>query len=1042
MEMNSLSDKQRLLVYLSAISVTALIIVRFMWGMTEMLSIAMFMIIILLITQSIWLSEAYVKNKVRLASLLLISSAYFFYPFWQPLVLALLIKQFPELSHFIGEDYSSPGGAFGFFFVLIGIFIVNYFMRDTSAMKQHETPLEKEFPEQNYKARLQKFCEVLRDDLRSLDVETQWSPMNFTPLDAEVEVRSESRRVKKVTDLLTAIKKTPKTDRTFLVLGDSGSGKSVALRKLCRDLLEEVDKTGKVPLYINLREWEIKKEWSEQNPPTVQQLYDFMLKNLQERLDIFGNDFLDTYFKRMFEHGRLFIVLDSFDEIPAVLDTPEGSWLIDKLSDVIYKFLAGAHESRGILSSRIFRKPTDKFQTKTRLEIRPFSEIKIRQTLEKSFSTEKKELIQKLFKERQDLMPVARNPFSAALISNYARNNDNALPQNQAELYISYIEHQLNVRSCQERIVKRGLTVEKIIETAEAIADLMFQDSQLGLGAPLEELACRLPEFAIKEVVEVLCYARLGRLGAGDDNMFSFAHRRFNEYFVSRQLIKHPERVPRESIPTNSRWRDALVLYCEVVEEEKAREIADYCWSEIKLILSEQLNMADPRYLRAVHSLRFLKEAFRARTTCLSNFREELADFIEHQIENAKDLLSKKLAVEAVGLLEESRIDSAVTKALAIKSDWIRETAFKACRHLSELSEILEIRLHQYLESSVDYCHLWKHKDEMLFPLSLSNAFVSLYRMILFKWWQLIFIFVLMLGLFITEPFIVMLATILTIFMYFFPFVGVKNTFTICKLELFKYIVIVTNLVMIVLFVTRLSKSYHSQFDEAFTNYSGLLHISDLAFSINIVLSTILLLSLFNNSLVLILKLIKGYLPKQFVSIVFFTTLRVINIAIFLLIKSFILFVMAAVLVITFGNSLTSLLEKILINSSIFYFILQYPLISYILSFVTIAISLNNFVVRIYILLILHIINFKDILNFKKMLKKISHSPRINRATIAKHFYKFKLPKNRLKFVRAIQTQGIIATGSWSDNTLPNVNDDEASTLLAQLEEKWLGLDR
>ena len=48
----------------------------------------------------------------------------------------------------------------------------------------------------------------------------------------------------------------------------------------------------------------------------------------------------------------------------------------------------------------------------------------------------------------------------------------------------------------------------------------------------------------------------------------------------------------------------------------------------------------------------------------------------------------------------------------------------------------------------------------------------------------------------------------------------------------------------------------------------------------------------------------------------------------------------------------------------------------------------------------------------------------------------------RLKFVRAIQTQGIIATGSWTDGTIPNVDNDEASTLLAQLEEKWLGLDR
>ena len=1021
--MNLLSDKQRLLVYLSVIFLITLVFVRFMWGMTEMLTVAMFMVIILLLTKSIWVSDAYVKAQVRIISLLLISSIYFSYPFWQPLVLALFIKYFPELSYFMPPDYASPGGVFGFLSVLAGIFIVNYFTRDTSAMKQHGTPLEKEFPEQDYKARLQKFREVLRDDLRNLDMETQWSPMNFTPLDAEVEVRSEDRRVKKITDLLTAIKKAPKTDRTFLVLGDPGSGKSVALRKLCRDLLEEVEKTGKVPLYINLREWEIEQEWSEQNPPTVPQLYDFVLKNLQERLDIFGNDFLDTYFKRMFEHGRLFIVLDSFDEIPAVLDTPEGSWLIDKLSEVIHKFLAGMHGSRGILSSRIFRKPTDKFQTKTRLEIRPFSEIKIRQTLEKSFSTEKEALIQKLFKERQDLMPVARNPFSAALISNYARNNDNALPQNQAELYISYIEHQLNVRSCQERIVKRGLTVEKIIATAEAIADLMFRDSRLGLGAPLGELARRLPEFAIKEVVEVLCYARLGRLGAGDDNMFSFAHRRFNEYFVSRQLIKQPERVPRESIPTDSRWRDALVLYCEVVEEEKAREIADYCWSEIKLIFSEQLNMADPRYLRAVHSLRFLKEAFRARTVCLSNFREELADFIEHQIENAKDLLSKKLAVEAVGLLEESRIDSAVTKALAIKSGWIRETAFKACRHLSKLSEELENRLREYLLFSVDDCQLWKHKNEILFSLSLSDAFSSLYYAVLFRWRKLVIFSFLVLILFIVHPSLVIsaiMATSIIVIVVIFDFTAFNFSMPVsialasvekyimvrgCKFWLLKFSflllsVLILSIAVLLGLILLLGLIYLSGDIQKLTIELELGELS-IDYVLYVSVSVAIMWILLPYYLFLLRKLFAGYTVKR------------------ILFKGILLIIFLYIVGIMVQSLDTVMVEKI----------------GYDLS------EIGMLVIFVSTIYLLYISLFNTSLNYKKALKEISHSTTMDRKIIAKYFHKRKFSQTRLKFVKAIQTQGIIATGSWPDNLLPNVDDDEASTLLAQLEEKWLGLE-
>jgi recombinational DNA repair protein (RecF pathway) len=33
------------------------------------------------------------------------------------------------------------------------------------------------------------------------------------------------------------------------------------------------------------------------------------------------------------------------------------------------------------------------------------------------------------------IVPIARNPFTAALISSYAQSHDNNLPQNHAELY-------------------------------------------------------------------------------------------------------------------------------------------------------------------------------------------------------------------------------------------------------------------------------------------------------------------------------------------------------------------------------------------------------------------------------------------------------------------------------------------------------------------------------------------------------------------------------------------------------------------------------
>lgn len=308
---------------------------------------------ILEVTRGVWTPEGGSKSTIGIVSLGTALVAVITVPQWKPLITPLLdpiFKTFPFLKDKLPTD--APTITI-LIFLSIVILIVNYFARDTTAMKEHSSPIEKEFPVKNYKKLLRPFTGVLLDDLNRIDRETNWSAEYFTPLDAEVEIRSGSKRLKKVTDLLSAIRSDRKS-RVFLVLGDPGSGKSVALRKLCRDLLKEVDRAGKIPFYINLREWDPEKTWSEVDPPTVEEIYNFVLDNLKSRGDVFTNEFLDKYFKKMFEDGRLFIVLDSFDEIPAVLDEVESSWLIDKLSEVIYRFLAGAHESRGILASRIF----------------------------------------------------------------------------------------------------------------------------------------------------------------------------------------------------------------------------------------------------------------------------------------------------------------------------------------------------------------------------------------------------------------------------------------------------------------------------------------------------------------------------------------------------------------------------------------------------------------------------------------------------------------------------------------------------------------
>ncbi|NES20534.1 MAG: hypothetical protein F6K41_16780 [Symploca sp. SIO3E6] len=252
---------------------------------------------------------------------------------------------------------------------------------------------------------------------------------------------------------------------------------------------------------------------------------------------------------------------------------------------------------------------------------------------------------------------------------------------------------------------------------------MMLTSQTSGLEASISELKARFPNYPVEKVIDVLRYARLGRLGSGDENQFSFVHRRFNEYFVVRRLIEEPERVPQDAIPSDSRWRDALVLYCEVAEEEQAKQIANFCWTEIREVIDNDVDMRDPQFLRMIHCLRFIREAFRARVDCLEDFRGDLATFIKDILQQEdQNILLQKIAVEAVGVLRDEDIDAAITQAIAIGDPWINETALRACRHLPKISDDLRKAIINYIDS-LGFRVLFHKKDNLLFSLKLSNSF-------------------------------------------------------------------------------------------------------------------------------------------------------------------------------------------------------------------------------------------------------------------------------------------------------------------------------
>lgn len=994
--------------------ITVFISLAFAGLSPTLLLVAPSIFFLLTVTKDVWSGEGSGgggKSKIQLASLgVAVVALGANQKFAEPLLKPVL-EQLPGLKENLPA--AAPTTA-GLVFITAVVFIVNYFARDTTAMRAHQNSLAKDFPEKGYKERLKSFSEALLDELSRIDRESNWSSEKFVALDAEVEVQSGSKRLRRVTDLLTAIR-SDRRSRVFLVLGDPGSGKSVALRKLCRDLLKEVVQAGKVPLYFNLREWESDKPWSEENPPTVAQLSDFVISNLQARLDLYSNEFLTKYYKKMVEDGRVFFVLDSFDEIPAVLDVSEQSWLIERLSEVIRQFLASGHKSRGILASRIFRRPTDKFDARTVLEIRPFTENKIIDFLQKSLFYDEA-LVSLLFNQRQDLIPVARNPFTAALLSKYATDHNNTLPLNQAELYSSYVEQRL--AACAEKLAKKELTDGRVVACAIDIADLMFTTWSLGLEASVRELRDKLPQYPVEDIIDVLTYARLGRLGAGDEHRFSFVHRRFNEYFVVQRLKEQPDRVPADSIPTDSRWRDALVLYCGVAEEARARAIAEFCWGEISRIADRTVDMSDPQYMRAVHCLRFLKEAFRARLGCVDAFRDELARYIGGQITDGQNLLSQKIAVEAVGLLKPEDVETTLIKALDIQNQWIDETALKSCHYLSRLGDDLRRKLRRSIDNMSTSLFLSRRKELML-SLKLSNVLSDLRS---FCRWRLVHIYCRVAS-----------------FVLLFLLSPMSAVFVALMLFLEKYLLMVMRggasgkeklgdapapprhrrPVMPTMFSLVLWMAYGILLAGRI-NLPGIGNIlfSPLRGSEDILLSAATFLpptaltSLCVCGLLLAIPWYKLYYYwREWVGFVLHSKRKILEIV--AMAAGFILVCSAAIMLLAYLGEI-------------------------VMGVVLGGLSLAGFLGFINTLVKYLLARRRD----KKLLAKPQNPDTLTREIISERLNEFATPEGELQYVRFLQEAKVKPGGDWPGGQIPKPSNVEAATLLAKLEEQWLGLDR
>jgi hypothetical protein len=594
--------------------------------------------------------------------------------------------------------------------------------------------------------RLKRYVGTMQTALANYAADTDWSSDHFTPLQVDVEDAAGSRRGK--TDLRTAFKRYRRKDelrfwslplrrgrgkvrhQVCRLTGDPGSGKSVALRHLCQNLLHEWRPRSPVPLYVNLREWHPPTRWIQAGPTPAEvrdDFRDFILRYAKEEFGL--EDFVDRYLNALLDHGRVLLVLDAFDEIGSVLGVDDRSQLIDNLSEALFSFLQNPCRGRGILASRPFRSPTAKFHDDIHLRILPMSDEKVKEFIRNRTPTNADAIVDHLFLKHSDLVPIVRNPFFAMLLVEFVgrhlgHQSGIKLPPQKAALYADFLISRFTQVIADPRF--QDLSIERLEAVCRAAGHYMLENA--ALDVPKEVF---LREFCVSpDEMEALGQtgARLIRIRIGKKPLVSFVHRKFAEYFAA-QILAQQEYFPTDEIPTDGRRRDTLTLLCEIVDASKARAIANDCWA----MLSDGYLAGKIAHRTAdIHVFRFLIDAFGTRRDACQDFADEIGVLILKRIGNkqpndvcSEDILPAKFMVEMAGVLNPSNLGDILAAVLAWDDDWFNRTAFWSCRYLGNPHPDIDRLLGSKMYSLPTFYFITRGK-KLTDSLEASNAMRNL----------------------------------------------------------------------------------------------------------------------------------------------------------------------------------------------------------------------------------------------------------------------------------------------------------------------------
>jgi len=579
----------------------------------------------------------------------------------------------------------------------------------------------------------QRFAGHIEREMERIGSNEEWGDYKFTELEAEVEAEGHQRApsvipfltrvnsgLRRETSLSKALKSS--SERLILVEGEPGSGKTIALRHVAQTMATEAKRNQSpqsiIPIYVNLKELE-RHDGEDVDRNLIES---FILKSINRANDRRIEEFMEDEFKL----------------------------------------------GQEVIASRVFRGPTQLGWP--RFRIVPLSEARQLELITKAELEPELEnaLIGHLANANPEIRSMATNPLFLSLLCEHMKSG-HRFPDNVHVVFETYVDTRLN--RDKGRLERRyGLNTAHLRAAAENIAFCMASDLKLGLSPTRNRLQTAMGRLGMEvddrfeTFLDALEYIRLARSEVAADAThsptFTFAHRRFQEYFATCIVLREPSRVSPERLLTDARWRETAVVLCQTQKivdltalmDEVQRSLKRFCCTTQDLIddpvnyvceASKDEDASGRGYLTrrpflwpagSLHLLGILQDGFGSRLSDLLNDIRMYASQLVLSAMETGTLPDKKWALEAAGIAPEPILAYMLRTSFEGVSQWLKEVAYRQAARLGSIPPTIAKGIRIAIVGLANHGRLQRERRATkahLERLGQSAYFLSIMRLLL-----------------------------------------------------------------------------------------------------------------------------------------------------------------------------------------------------------------------------------------------------------------------------------------------------------------------